>query len=174
MISKDTSSEGGLFHKLFGKNEHHQLRRVLHFNMSNMWNFSQVKIIFGDKDSSNPRCVHGPTLLMERGTSRFYACAAYRSRKDCDFYLAEGEALSQVKKTRIKEAVKQLLDGRDHGATYSKVRKAVEGNQEVRLCQGCDKVVDEEVCCGETIPITKKMLSRPSTFLVPKVTITRY
>ena len=156
--------------ELFDKNEDYQLRRELLFNMSNMWNFSQVKIIFGDKDSSNPRCVHGPTLLMERGTSRFYACAAYRSRKDCDFYLAEGEALSQVKKTRIKEAVRQLLDGRGHGATYSKVRNAVDSNQEVRLCQGCDKVVDYESCCGETILITKKMLSRPSTFLVPKVT----
>ena len=127
------------------KNEELSSEEGIVFQHEQYVEFQSSENRFGDKDSSNPRCVHGPTLLMERGTSRFYACAAYRSRKDCDFYLAEGEALSQVKKTRIKEAVRQLLDGRGHGATYSKVNNAVDSNQEVRLCQGCDKVVDSGV-----------------------------
>ena len=132
-------------------------------------NFSHVKILFGDKDSSNPRCAHGPTLLMERGESRFYACAAYRSRKECDFYLTEGEALGQAKQMRIKASVKQMLEGKDHSVMYSKVQKAVEKNEEFNLCRGCDKVLEEESCCGETTIVTKQMLNRPSTFLMPKV-----
>lgn len=43
-----------------------------------MEDFSQVKMIFGDEDSKNPRCPHGPCLLMERQEKRFYACSAYR------------------------------------------------------------------------------------------------
>ena len=132
-------------------------------------NFSHVKILFGAKDSSNPRCAHGPTLLMERGESRFYACAAYRSRKECDFYLTEGEALGQAKQMRIKASVKQMLEGREHSAMYSAVQKAVEEKEEFNLCQGCDKVVEEASCCGETTIVTKQMLNRPSTFLMPKV-----
>jgi len=133
-------------------------------------NFSHVKILFGDKDSSNPRCAHGPTLLMERGESRFYACAAYRSRKECDFYLTEGEALGQAKQMRIKASVKQMLEGKDHSVMYSKVQKAVEKKEEFNLCRGCDKVLEEESCCGETTIVTKQMLNRPSTFLMPKAT----
>jgi len=133
-------------------------------------NFSHVKILFGDKDSSNPRCAHGPTLLMERGESRFYACAAYRSRKECDFYLTEGEALGQAKQMRIKASVKQMLEGKDHIVMYSKVQKAVEKKEEFNLCRGCDKVLEEESCCGETTLVTKQMLNRPSTFLMPKAT----
>ena len=134
-------------------------------------NFSHVKIIFGAKDSSNPRCAHGPTLLMERGASRFYACAAYRSRKECDFYLAEGELLGQAKQSRIKAAVKQMLEGREHIAMFAAVQKAVEKKDELKLCQGCDKVLEGEdgSCCGEIIIVTKQMINKPSTFLVPKV-----
>ena len=132
-------------------------------------NFSQVRIIFGEKDSSNPRCAHGPTLLMERGASRFYACAAYRSRKECDFYLAEGETLGQAKQSRIRAIVQQMLEGKDHNAMYSTVRKAVENHSEFNLCQGCDKVVEGETCCGEITKVNKQMLSKPSSFLMPKV-----
>ena len=136
-------------------------------------NFSHVKILFGPKDSSNPRCSHGPTLLMERGESRFYACAAYRSRKECDFYLAEGETLGQAKQTRIKASVKQMVEGRGHSAMFSAVQKALEKKEEFNLCQGCDKVVEEESCCGEFITVNKQMLCRPSTFLKPKVFTTK-
>ena len=41
-------------------------------------NFGQVKMIFGPEDAGNPRCPHGPSLLMEREDKRFYACSAYR------------------------------------------------------------------------------------------------
>jgi hypothetical protein len=41
-------------------------------------NFGQVKMIFGAEDAANPRCPHGPSLLMEREDKRFYACSAYR------------------------------------------------------------------------------------------------
>ena len=106
---------------------------------------------------------------MERGASRFYACAAYRSRKECDFYLAEGETLGQAKQSRIKAIVKQMLEGKDHNAMYSTVRKAVGNHPEFHLCQGCDKVVEGETCCGEITKVNKQMLSKPSSFLMPKV-----
>ena len=40
----------------------------------------------------NPWCPHGPTLQFERGgTKRFYACSAFRQRKDCSAFFESGK-----------------------------------------------------------------------------------
>ncbi|CAB3376803.1 Hypothetical predicted protein [Cloeon dipterum] len=50
------------------------------------------KVLSSDHLDNCPRCPHGPMLLFEKTagckTSRFFACAAFRSRKECQFFVS--------------------------------------------------------------------------------------
>lgn len=136
--------------------------------------FGQVKIIFGEEDSSNPRCAHGPSLLMERGDARFYACSAYRNRRDCDFYHDTEEKLSQAKLFRLSQAQKALLQGKEHHKMFHDLQTAL-NLQGVQFCQSCGGVGKEEEtegnsCCKEANVtfIEKLQTLKPSTILQPK------
>jgi hypothetical protein len=140
-----------------------------------MKTFGQVKIIFGDGDSDNPRCPHGPSLLMERGDQRFYACSAYRNRRDCDFYHVAGEKLSQAKVFRLSQAGKALLQGRDHQHMFHTLQTVVKEKDSVEFCRSCGGLVrkegeDGEECCKEANPatITQEQATKPSGILQPK------
>ena len=130
--------------------------------------FGQVKMIFGPEDSANPRCPHGPSLLMEREDKRFYACSAYRfgsphslyalfcflglnfyiwyndysrNRRDCDFYHPGGEKLGQAKQFRMSQAGKALVAGKGHKEMLEGVRRGLEeGGGSVQFCQRCGGV----------------------------------
>jgi hypothetical protein len=67
-------------------------------------NFGNLKLHLDSDISTHPRCKHGPTLLFSRhmgGTQgvvkNFYVCAAYRNRKDCDFYQEVGDKVTQAR-----------------------------------------------------------------------------
>ena len=71
-------------------------------------NFGSLKLLLDSDISTHPRCKHGPTLLFSRhmgGTNgvvkNFYACSAYRNRKDCDFYREAGDKVDQARLFRL-------------------------------------------------------------------------
>ena len=61
--------------------------------------------------SAPPSCEHGPCLLFERYKEKkgdvdvFWACAVYRDRKACPFYLQYGDELKTKDRRAIKLAV---------------------------------------------------------------------
>ena len=53
---------------------------------------SSIRVILDKDIKENPQCQHGPTILFERRFQNaektyFYACAAFRDRKQCPFYI---------------------------------------------------------------------------------------
>lgn len=65
-------------------------------------NISDIDVILNDDYSERPVCPHGPTLLFVRYNSednrQFYACSAFRDRKECNFFQWKDEKMSESKK----------------------------------------------------------------------------
>ncbi|XP_051866192.1 LOW QUALITY PROTEIN: rRNA N6-adenosine-methyltransferase ZCCHC4 [Pristis pectinata] len=66
-------------------------------------------VIDQEAESKAPLCPHGPTLLFakinrkEQEARRFYACAACRDRKDCNFFQWENEKVSVARQLAREE-----------------------------------------------------------------------
>ncbi|XP_069781132.1 rRNA N6-adenosine-methyltransferase ZCCHC4 isoform X3 [Narcine bancroftii] len=66
-------------------------------------------VISPEAESEAPLCPHGPTLLFakinrkKKEARRFYACAACRDRKDCNFFQWENEKVSLTRQLARKE-----------------------------------------------------------------------
>ena len=71
---------------------------------------SSLKVILEGDIRSNPECDHGPSILFERIMSQgkirkqFFACSAFRDRKQCPFYLSNGDKRPKMSKkfSRLK------------------------------------------------------------------------
>ena len=130
----------------------------------------KVEIDFQSDISKHPKCVHGPTLLFSRGGKKFYACSAFRGRKDCDFYLEYGDKLSQKKMGIIKQKIKQLIEETIHKDTFDIIAKVLNGNDEtitIRYCGTCDKV-NCDIPEHNQYLLKKSDLLKPSRILKPK------
>lgn len=98
----------------------------------------------------NPWCPHGPTVLFEKkaksGSSKaeFYACSAFRDRKQCSFFLKKDDA---VKKTENPELKKN--------PEYRKIKA---------FCKTCQEPIKQGHEGHDVINATEG-LQRPSTFL---------
>ncbi|KAJ8951551.1 hypothetical protein NQ318_020424 [Aromia moschata] len=87
-----------------------------------------IDIIIEDL-SSHPHCPHGPTILFSRtvkeGKKRFFACAACRKRKDCNFFLWEHERgkMSELKKSAWEQEIKKYLKNINHRKKFLTLHK---------------------------------------------------
>lgn len=146
-----------------------------------MENFGNLKIVFGPEEEKHPRCPHGPTLLFERQmgggpVKQFYACSAYRNRKDCSFYHDKEEKITQAKLFRWSQQAKALTEGTDHNTRYQLVKQQKQsGKVEVsglEFCHDCGRVVEEMGECSKKqhnlISLTEKELARPCSMLQAK------
>ena len=79
---------------------------------------SKTKVYIQKSLAKNPWCAHGPTILFERvcteneskKSSKFYACSAYRDRKECGaFFQAADDAKCTVSKEKLLRW-KRVLD----------------------------------------------------------------
>eukprot|EP00092_Neocalanus_flemingeri_P002026 GFUD01002163.1.p1 GENE.GFUD01002163.1~~GFUD01002163.1.p1 ORF type:complete len:515 (+),score=148.04 GFUD01002163.1:179-1723(+) len=96
-------------------------------------NFGNLKLLLDSDSSAHPRCKHGPTLLfsrqvggMEGIVKKFYACSAYRNRKDCDFYQEAGSKITQAQLFRLSQASKLFLASNDLTESNAAVVRARE------------------------------------------------
>ena len=73
-----------------------------------------VRVVL-DEAAEPPCCPHGPTILFKRESREgtvskcFYACAAHRDRKGCDFFMWQNFKASQAKKQEWKDQVIRLF-----------------------------------------------------------------
>ncbi|XP_059469480.1 rRNA N6-adenosine-methyltransferase ZCCHC4 [Neocloeon triangulifer] len=71
------------------------------------------KVIPCDDNNSRPRCPHGPMLLFEKTcgskSTRFFACAAFRSRNECQFYLPADQNIPKKKISELEERCKTFV-----------------------------------------------------------------
>ncbi|KAF6028566.1 ZCCHC4 [Bugula neritina] len=107
-----------------------------------------------------PYCPHGPTLLFSRKSNKgdaidkFYACAAYRKRKDCT-------------------AQKDLLELQQLQQTLQEYNGGSIHKERIKFCLICGVVIPNELCADNSHTAQYTSLSAtdlryPSRFLTPK------
>ena len=141
---------------------------------------SKTKVQLQESLAKNPWCAHGPTILFERVSTdlgdnknkNFYACSAYRDRKECVAYFqADDNNLCIVSEEKMFKW-KQILKRDSHGSRPQ--------NQEslISFCKDCSEVVMKESISHKdhkVIKLKEKELSQPtlSGLLISKHTSTK-
>uniref|UniRef100_A0A5S6Q2B2 CTCHY-type domain-containing protein n=1 Tax=Trichuris muris TaxID=70415 RepID=A0A5S6Q2B2_TRIMR len=122
-----------------------------------------------------PRCIHGPCLLFSRfrkgARIRYYACSAYRDRKDCSFYWPADKAFPLDKARQIR----RMAAGKNRASRFDSNRLS-----EIRMLNAKSRAFCFDCCClvlpKETDAhnshrlrkrITNRQLDRPSSWLPP-------
>ncbi|XP_052100305.1 rRNA N6-adenosine-methyltransferase ZCCHC4-like [Mytilus californianus] len=85
-------------------------------------NISDVDVLLEENIVDRPFCSHGPTSLFVKYTvdgdsQQFYACSAFRDRKECNFFQRKDEKVSESKRT-ARETIKTEAD-----QAYKKLKK---------------------------------------------------
>ena len=106
-----------------------------------------TKIILEDL-KEHPWCSHGPSILFEKnGGEKYYACAAFRNRKQCSFYM---------KKPNLSKGTKKYERSLHKSVEYVKNPKL--------FCHNCQKL-DMKNHEKHEIEKNPEKLNRPSTLL---------
>ncbi|XP_069137703.1 rRNA N6-adenosine-methyltransferase ZCCHC4-like [Argopecten irradians] len=139
---------------------------------------ANVDVIIDTGDREIPECPHGPTLLFvryERGSSssKFFACSAFRDRKECSFFQWESEKpLEEKKKIRQDINSKQQLKFSHQEAhnRFSKFKDLCSSNRQ--FCQTCGLFLLPGELEGHKdhrikSPITEEMMERPTRLFSP-------
>lgn len=104
----------------------------------------QTTAVLQDHLEDNPWCAHGPTVLFERISSmgkddkrtQFYACSAYRDRKDCSAHFKADDVhpshISQEKKLKWKHVIMEDRNTIPHSRL----------NESVYYCRQCCQLVE--------------------------------
>ena len=131
---------------------------------------SKTRVILQDGETINPMCKHGPTVLFEREsakgdkivTRQFYACSAFRDRKDCPFFMwkdkvSKGKPTTMMKSKSIKKKLQTLS-----------------GKQFRDFCHTCCVLLDDnDLQSGEHLShrvqsnLTPDLIAKPTRLLKP-------
>ncbi len=122
---------------------------------------SKVRIVSQDSMRDNPACRHGPTVLFEREKQRpYFACSAFRDRKDCPFFLWKDEQKAAKRKNPKTSNRNQVLDVKDCP-------------KKKHFCKTCSQLIDDTELQNshKSHNVHKEMTAeertRPSEFLDP-------
>ncbi|XP_060076756.1 rRNA N6-adenosine-methyltransferase ZCCHC4-like [Ylistrum balloti] len=138
---------------------------------------ANVDVVIDTGDREIPECPHGPALLFERyertSSSKFFACSAFRDRKECSFFQWESEKLSEeIKKIHqdINSRQQPKFSHQEASNRLSKFKEQASSNRQ--FCHTCGMVLlpgELQDHRGHKIksPITDKMLEKPSQLFIP-------
>ncbi|XP_021377170.1 zinc finger CCHC domain-containing protein 4-like isoform X2 [Mizuhopecten yessoensis] len=138
---------------------------------------ANVDVIIDTGGREIPECPHGPALLFvkyDRGSSsKFFACSAFRDRKECNFFQWESEKPSEEKKKIRQEINSQQKPKFSHEEAYNRFLRFKEQTSCNReLCQTCGRFLlpgELKDHKGHKVksPITDEMLEKPTKLFVP-------
>uniref|UniRef100_W8C4Y5 Zinc finger CCHC domain-containing protein 4 n=1 Tax=Ceratitis capitata TaxID=7213 RepID=W8C4Y5_CERCA len=141
-----------------------------------MENSNKLQIIYPDDEnnSPHPHCPHGPTLLFQtpnnvnnETTGSYYACAAHRDKRLCNFHLSAEDLTPQ--KVAKRYELEQFTNVYKEQRQKFLAKKNTVGRH---FCLGCNVPLlrDEHLAhAGHEIVwnLTDKFLNDPTRFLYP-------
>ncbi|XP_048413356.1 rRNA N6-adenosine-methyltransferase ZCCHC4 isoform X2 [Stegostoma tigrinum] len=126
-----------------------------------------------------PHCPHGPTLLFvkvtrkKRESRRFYACAACRDRKDCNFFQWEDEKVSEARQLAREELNRRRQPQFTHQQYVERYQRFVSLPLANRtFCTDCQILLlpedlDQHSTHDQLGHVALCQLKRPSLLLLP-------
>lgn len=95
---------------------------------------SGISVILNDNTES-PHCPHGPTVLFQRhGSNRaFYACSAFRDRKECQFFVWRDDF------DKAKWQIRPEIEGRNF-KTYNEL--VANDSDDYIFCHTCNELME--------------------------------
>ena len=107
---------------------------------------------------------------FSRADKKFYACAAFRERKDCDFYQSYGDVMNQKKMARIKEMNKRNLQRNNFTESFQIIHdfKKSTNFSTLDFCQTCSRVKKDSCENHHSIQLSKDSLKCPVSILSQK------
>ena len=111
------------------------------------------------------------TLTFFRADKKFYACAAFRERKDCDFYQSYGDEMNQKKIARIKETYRDFLSRNNFSESFRIIHDFTKSTDysTVDFCQTCSRVKKDSCENHHSIQtLSKDSLKYPVSLLSQK------
>lgn len=97
---------------------------------------------------NNPKCAHGPTLkfsrVVKRKAKNFFACSAYRDRKECPFFLLEGDRMTESKKVSLEEWKQKTFPTIDHEIIIKRLQQFKVITAKKHFCLSCFNFVFPE------------------------------
>ena len=108
---------------------------------------------------------------FSRADKKFYACAAFRERKDCDFYQSYGDVMNQKKMARIKEMNKRNLQRNNFTESFQIIHdfKKSTNFSTLDFCQTCSRVKKDSCENHHSIQtLSKDSLTYPVSLLSQK------
>ncbi|KAL5005479.1 hypothetical protein ScPMuIL_018935 [Solemya velum] len=144
-------------------------------------NVSNIDVILKHDVINVPECPHGPTLLFERygkgdeTVKRFFACSAFRDRKECPFFQWEGEKVSEAK-MHLREKHNQVQQlPFSHEECYNRLKKLKElPVDQLSFCKKCGLLLFPEETSNHEVKghdiqfsVTSKMLNHPTELFSP-------
>ncbi|XP_072109042.1 rRNA N6-adenosine-methyltransferase ZCCHC4 isoform X5 [Mobula birostris] len=136
-------------------------------------------VIDQEAESKAPLCPHGPTLLFakinhkEQKGRRFYACAACRDRKDCNFFQWENEKVSAARQLAREEFNRSRQPLFTHKQYVERYQQFVSLPLAKRVfCLDCQLLLlpgewDEHSSHHRLGDVSLDQLKRPSHLLLP-------
>ena len=97
---------------------------------------TKLRVILDNELRTNPSCNHGPSILFERTNIKtkksvqFYACSAFRDRKQCNFYVIKGDK-NRNGAAKEKNETKNVVNIQDPSA----------------FCDTCQTLLGKEFLC---------------------------
>lgn len=87
---------------------------------------NSIKIDFSENiEINHPKCIHGPTLLFDSSTSKFFACSACRDRQECDIFIPFEKRNQKKSKKIIEQNQREYEKFKKHIQTLQKDRKKI-------------------------------------------------
>eukprot|EP00124_Ichthyophonus_hoferi_P005316 Ihof_evm1s739 gene=Ihof_evmTU1s739 len=129
-----------------------------------------------------PQCMHGPTLLFERymkgDTKRFFACSAYRDRRECDFYCEEDKVRRDQAKGVLPQPSIQSLpessgDRSRHHISWAACKACFnkDNADQPMFCHHCrclvppKEIINHSKHQNDLQPMTNELLTHPTRLM---------
>lgn len=92
-----------------------------------------------DNINPSPCCPHGPSVLFKRHNSNraFFACSAFRDKKDCNFFMWQEE---------LNKNVKVEVSSKNLGASFKSHDELIATSNDLFIyCQNCNELMESNL-----------------------------
>ncbi|CAF4995242.1 unnamed protein product, partial [Rotaria sp. Silwood1] len=139
--TSQTRDELNLSFEIILRSEHGAFVQVEPHDMTK----HSIEIDFSENiEINHPKCVHGPTLLFNSLTSKFFACSACRDRQECDIFISYEKRNEKKSKKIIEQNEREYEKFKKYIQTLQKNKKKFNKQLNIHYCYTCSTLFSDD------------------------------